>query len=125
MIRRASPVRQEVAMSGTKWLCSGVIGSTLVCGGLHGQESASPGALPVRNAATATTAPAKALAVVNGETITTADLEQALKQTGPSPVALTEAQTKQMKMELFRMLLDAALMRQFLTKYAPPASDAD
>src|SRR5262245_36009500 len=75
-------------------------------------------------APTAEKAP-KTLAVVNGEVISTADLEVALQQAGPSPVALTESQSKQMKMDILRLLIDAALMRQFLAKNAPPASAAE
>lgn len=88
-------------------------------------ESSQPIRRASATAPTTTAVAARPLAVVNGEVVSTADLEVALRQAGPTPVALTEAQTKQMKMDFLRMLIDAALMRQFLAKYAPPATPAD
>src|SRR5262245_8896363 len=116
-------------MSGRNILWASVVGGSLMSGmgELCAQGSYSGEPQPIRQTSTTATAPrqGKMLAVVNGELITSADLDLALRQAGPSPVALTEAQVKQMKMEMFRLLIDAALMRQFVTKYAPPASDAD
>src|SRR5438067_2429172 len=112
-------------MDGRKWQWQALVGGVvLACGapGLLAQgpvpvaPQASREATPAVPATASATTAARPLAVVNGEVITSADLEMALKQAGPSPVALTEVQVKQMKLEYLRLLMDAALMRQFLTK---------
>jgi parvulin-like peptidyl-prolyl isomerase len=73
-------------------------------------------------AAQAQTEPAAtAPAVVNGESISMADLEAALKQAGPTPMQLSEAQRRQYQIQALYFLIDQALMRQFLAKNAKPA----
>jgi parvulin-like peptidyl-prolyl isomerase len=64
-------------------------------------------------------APAKPVAIVDGTPITMAEVEAVLKQIGPSPTPLTEAQKKQMHMEAIGMLIDDLLMQQFLRKNGP------
>jgi parvulin-like peptidyl-prolyl isomerase len=67
----------------------------------------------------------KPLAVVNGEPISVADVDAAIKQMGPVAVQLPEARLRQMRMQMVGLLIDDALMRQFLTKNAPPVSTAE
>jgi peptidyl-prolyl cis-trans isomerase C len=64
-------------------------------------------------------------AVVNGEVISAADLEGALKQLPPMPVQLTADKRKQIQYEALGLLIEEALMKQFLRKNAPPATEAD
>ena len=67
----------------------------------------------------------KAVAVVNAEVITLGDLETVLKLSGPEPVQLPEAQRRQHRMEALGMLIDEALMRQFLAKNGPAVPPAE
>src|SRR5581483_591409 len=67
----------------------------------------------------------KPVAVVNGEAITATDLELAMKQAGPVPVQLPEVRKRQMQFELLGLMIDEALMRQFLAKNAPPVTGAE
>lgn len=62
----------------------------------------------------------KPAAVVNGEPIAAADVRAILEQR-PSPVPLPEAEKRAMRQAALDMLVDDALMRQFLRKNAPPA----
>jgi peptidyl-prolyl cis-trans isomerase C len=63
---------------------------------------------------------AKPAAVVNGEAISQADLEGALRQAGPTPVQLPEAHRRQYQLQALYFLIDQVLMRQFLAKNARP-----
>lgn len=63
---------------------------------------------------------AKAVAVVNGVTITAAELDAVLKAGGPTAVTMTEAVRKQRKLEALGMLIENVLMRQFLEKETKP-----
>jgi peptidyl-prolyl cis-trans isomerase C len=62
----------------------------------------------------------KPAATVNGSVITMADLDAALKRASPPITPLSAAQKKQMQIDVLGMLIDDALMEQFLRKYAPP-----
>jgi peptidyl-prolyl cis-trans isomerase C len=59
--------------------------------------------------------------VVNGEVISAADLEAAMRQAGPTPMQVPEAARRQYQMQALFLLIDQALMRQFLAKNARPA----
>jgi parvulin-like peptidyl-prolyl isomerase len=62
----------------------------------------------------------KPAAVVNGEPIAIAEVRAILEQR-PSPVPLPEAEKRAMRQAALDMLIEDALMRQFLRKSAPPA----
>ncbi len=66
----------------------------------------------------------KPAATVNGEAIALNEVKAILEQR-PSPVPLTEAQQAEMRKAALNMLIDDALMRQFLRKHAPPANPAE
>jgi parvulin-like peptidyl-prolyl isomerase len=72
------------------------------------------------SAARAQTDAAKPPATVNGEVITRAELDAALKQAGPTPTQLNEQQRHQYQLQALYFLIDQALMRQFLAKNAKP-----
>ncbi len=90
-----------------------------------------PGAAAAPPAATAPAAPAapataKPPAVVNGEVVTKAELDNALKEVvGHNPVQLTEDQRRAQEMQVLAVLIDDKLMHQFLAKNAAPAAPAD
>jgi peptidyl-prolyl cis-trans isomerase C len=69
--------------------------------------------------------PNKPAAVVDGTVITMAEVEAALKQSGPNATALPEGQRRQMQMEAVSMLIDDLLLQQFLRKYAPRIAPAE
>jgi parvulin-like peptidyl-prolyl isomerase len=95
-------------MNGRTWLIRGVAGVCALAWGLSAAQ-AQPAAAD------------KPPAVVNGESISMADLEAALKQAGPTPMQLSEAQRRQYQIQALYFLIDQALMRQFLAKNAKPA----
>jgi parvulin-like peptidyl-prolyl isomerase len=66
---------------------------------------------------------ANAAATVNGEVITKAELDSYIKKAGPPAVPLTEVQRKQQQKMALNDLIEAALMRQFLEKNAPPIDE--
>jgi peptidyl-prolyl cis-trans isomerase C len=65
-------------------------------------------------------APPDPVAVVNGEPIPRAELDAALAQRPPIITPLTAQQQREMQMEALSALIDERLVRQFLTKNAPP-----
>lgn len=99
-------------MSGRKWVIGGMATAALLAWGIavRAQTPVAGGKPP---------------AVVNGETITQADLEQALRQGGPTPVSLTEAQKRQYQMQALYFLIDQVLMRQYLARNAKPVDMAE
>jgi parvulin-like peptidyl-prolyl isomerase len=64
-------------------------------------------------------------ATVNGEVIKKGELEALIKKDGPMPVPLPEGQRKQLQMAKLYQLIDAALLRQFLKKNAPPIDEKE
>jgi peptidyl-prolyl cis-trans isomerase C len=99
-------------MNRRTWLAAA---GTAILGTWTGSATAqSPAALP-----------ANVVAVVNGATITRAELDAVLKMSGPSAVVQTEAQRKQRQMEVLSMLIDNLLMRQFLEKHTSPIAPAE
>jgi len=102
-------------MSRRNWILAGVAGAALLAGSAaHAQAPAAPAAA------------AKPPAVVNGEVVTQAELNDALRQvTGPNAAPLTEDQRRGQQMQVLGMLIDDKLMRQFLAKNCPPAAPAD
>jgi peptidyl-prolyl cis-trans isomerase C len=67
----------------------------------------------------------KPAAVVNGEMIPGWEVQALLKRQPPPPTPLSEAQKKEMEQVALEMLVEDALMRQFLAKYAPPLQPAE
>jgi parvulin-like peptidyl-prolyl isomerase len=67
----------------------------------------------------------KVAAVVNGVPINVADVDAAVKMSGPMPANLPDAQRQQRRTEALGMLIDEVLMRQFLEKHTQPVSPAE
>lgn len=59
------------------------------------------------------------IAVVNGEALTRAEFDQALKRLPPFPAHYSDTQRKAMQLELLGLLIDDMLLRQFLKKHVP------
>jgi parvulin-like peptidyl-prolyl isomerase len=105
-------------MSARRWLMRGLVGAGLLAA--IGSAAAQAPAQPPAAAATAD-APA---AVVNGETITMAEVEALLKQLGPSPTALPEATRREQMREVLAALMDELLIDQFLRTNSPAVPPA-
>jgi peptidyl-prolyl cis-trans isomerase C len=67
----------------------------------------------------------KPAAVVNGETITLGEVLAVLSQNTPPATPLTAAQQRDLQVAAVQLLVEQALMRQFLSKNAPPAPAAE
>jgi parvulin-like peptidyl-prolyl isomerase len=68
---------------------------------------------------------AKPAAVVNGEAIPMADVITVLGQMPPSPTPPTEAQKREQEYSAVQVLVEQALMRQYLKANAAPPAAAD
>jgi parvulin-like peptidyl-prolyl isomerase len=66
----------------------------------------------------------RAAAVVNGEAIPMVEVEAILSER-PSPIPLTAEQQREMRKAALNMLIDDALMRQYLRKAMPAPSQAE
>jgi parvulin-like peptidyl-prolyl isomerase len=64
-------------------------------------------------------------AIVNGEVVSQAELDAAIRQAGPTPMQGTEAQRRQLQMQALGFLIDQALIRQFLARNAKPVATAE
>jgi parvulin-like peptidyl-prolyl isomerase len=107
-------------MRGRRWTWGGLAGTVLLTcttGGLRAQ--APPPAAGVSADGS------RVVAVVNGEPISAAALEAAMRQMGPTPVAVPEAQRRQNEMEVLYRLIGQVVMRQFLAKNARPVDPAE
>jgi peptidyl-prolyl cis-trans isomerase C len=96
-------------MRGRKWTIRGAACTLVIlcaAGGAVGQTDSKNGN--------------KAVAVVNDEVITMAQLEAVLKKDGPMAVPMTEATRKQNQQIALDALINEVLMRQFLKQNAPP-----
>jgi len=109
-------------MSRRKWILAGLTGAAVLAGSAASVRAQAPAAAPPK---AATTAAVKPPAVVNGEIITKADLDAAIKQAGQSPVTLTEDQRRGQQMQVMGILVDEMLMKQFLAKNAAAAKPAE
>lgn len=103
------------------WLGLGVLALAM------GQESARAQAPAAANRAAvpAGAAGGHAVALVNGEVISAADLEQAHKWMGPSPVPVPSNRKRQQDLEALSLLIDDMLMQQFLRAHGPQVSQAE
>ena len=63
------------------------------------------------------------VAMVNGEKILVADVKKVLDQR-PYPITLTEEQKKSLRMAALDVLVEDAIMRQYLTKHVPNVGQA-
>jgi peptidyl-prolyl cis-trans isomerase C len=79
----------------------------------------TPGAAPAQPAAGN-----KPVAVVNGETISSAALDEVLRS-NPTALQLSEGQKKMQQMEALGLLIDDLLMHQFLARNTPPVPQAE
>ncbi len=95
-------------MRGRKWTVRGMTGTLVLLWATGGA-----------GAQTTDLSSSKPAASVNGEVITMGQLEAALKQAGPMPVAMPESERKQQQQIVLDALIDTALMRQFLKTNAP------
>lgn len=104
------------------WMWAGLGSAALLAGtatAAHAQGAAAP------PAPTTATAPVRPAAVVNGEAVTRAELDAAIKQVGRDPILLGEDQRRAQQKAVLDILVDNLLLQQFLAKYAPPVSVAD
>jgi peptidyl-prolyl cis-trans isomerase C len=101
------------ALAGT-WALAGLVGQSM---------AQAPGS--AQDSAPAPAAGAKPAAVVNGHAIAMTELETAIKQGGPSAVSVPDEQRRAAQHQTLAMLIDEALMQQFLTKNTAPVTDAD
>jgi peptidyl-prolyl cis-trans isomerase C len=101
------------------WKVAGVAGVWALACVVGRSPAQAPEAAPpvgvVPAAATATDV--KPVAVVNGEAIPMSELEAVLKQAGPSPVSVPEEQRKAARRQALAILIDDALMHQFLGQH--------
>jgi peptidyl-prolyl cis-trans isomerase C len=100
---------------------AGLAAAALLAGRLAAQ---TPAQAP---AGTAIPAPqqTKAAAMVNGEVIPMSDVMAVLSQNTPFATPPTKAQEREMQMAAVQLLIEQALMRQFLSKNAPPPPAAE
>jgi peptidyl-prolyl cis-trans isomerase C len=68
---------------------------------------------------------AKPAAVVNGETITLAEIDAIVYRGGPSAVQLTPGKVHELRVEAVNMLIDQALLTQFLRQNGPRVDAAE
>jgi parvulin-like peptidyl-prolyl isomerase len=106
-------------MSARRWLMSSLAGATLLAGA-GGRAAAQAPPAPAGQA----TAAAGTAAVVNGETISMADVEKAVKQFGPSPTPLPEATRREQMRDALASLIDSVLIDQFLRTNSAPVPPA-
>ena len=113
-------------MSRRKWITAGLAGAALLAGAAASGRAQAPAGAPPAAATPAAPAAAKPPAVVNGEVVGKAELDDALKQAaGPNPAPLTEDQRRGQAMQVSGMLIDDKLMHQFIAKNAAPAPPAE
>jgi peptidyl-prolyl cis-trans isomerase C len=80
--------------------------------------------LPGRAPAQAPAA-AKPAAVVNGEAIALADVDAIVNRGGPSAVQLTPGKLRELRLEAVKLLIDQALLMQFLRQNGPRVDPAE
>jgi peptidyl-prolyl cis-trans isomerase C len=74
----------------------------------------------------AQTPPSKPAAIVNGEQITLADVDAAVRvMNGPSAVSISESARRQKRLEALTVLMDNLLLQQFLRQNAPKVDPAE
>ena len=90
-------------MSRRKWITAGLAGAALLAGAAASGRAQAPVGAPPAAAPPAAPAAAKPPAVVNGEVVGKAELDDALKQAaGPNAAPLTEDQRRAQTMQVPR-----------------------
>src|SRR5262245_43043333 len=105
--------KEEIRMTARRWTMANLAGAAalvLLAGGVKAQAPKTP---------------APVAAVVNGESITVAEVDTVLKLVPPTPTPPTDAQQRQMRQDALDMLIDDLLVRQFLTANAPKVGQAE
>jgi parvulin-like peptidyl-prolyl isomerase len=92
-------------MRAQPWGFCGLALLATVAGAVGGAWAQAPGG-----------AASKPPAVVNGQAISRADFEQALKQLPPSPVALTEERRRQRDADVLMLMIDDVVLSQYLNQ---------
>jgi peptidyl-prolyl cis-trans isomerase C len=108
-----------------KWRYRSLAGAALLACTVGQASAQTPAKAPAPPEAKAPAAAAKPPAVVNGEAITQAELDLAIKQVGPGPLELPEAKRQEMHKEILQFLIDDKLLSQFLAKSAPAVAPAE
>src|SRR5262245_28159337 len=91
-----------------------------VGGPAFGQQPKPPAATPT---AAAPSAPLKGpAAVVNGESITLAQIDAVINRDGPQAVQQSEAKLREMRHAALAMMIDNVLFQQYIRKNCPPAN---
>ena len=104
-------------MNRRNWILAGLAGAA-VWTGVGARAYADPTPTATRTVAV------KAVAVVNGEAVTRAEFDAAVKQAGLS-AAVPENQRLAQQREVLDILIDNLLLQQYLAKNAPPVTVAD
>jgi peptidyl-prolyl cis-trans isomerase C len=105
-------------MSARKWTIRGLAAAVLL--------GCTAGQIPAQAPTAPATAPAmKPAAVVNGEPISLADVENTMRSLPPTAVPLTEQAKAQLRDDTLNAMIDEALWHQFLRTYAPQATPAE
>ena len=121
---RSMPIqgKQEVRMSRRNWITAGLAVRAAGRRRNKRRAQAPAAAPPAATPPAAAPAAAKPPAVVNGEVISKAELDEAVKQVvGPNPVQLTDDQRRGQQMQILSLMIDDKLMHQFFAKNAAPA----
>src|SRR6516164_1361558 len=108
------PARQEVCMWARLWTLASLAGAVVfaILGGA-GQIQAQ-GTSP------------KPAAVVNGESVSLAEVDTVLKtHSGPSPVEIPAAKKREMRLDVLGMMIDDLLLEQYLRKSGPHVEPAE
>jgi parvulin-like peptidyl-prolyl isomerase len=110
-----------MAMRLRKWAVAAVAGTATlgVVGAVQAQAPAGTAKV------TASAGQMKPAAVVNGETISMAELEAVMNREGPKAVQVPEAELRQMRLAVLGQLIDEMLTMQYLKKTCPPADPAE
>jgi parvulin-like peptidyl-prolyl isomerase len=72
-----------------------------------------------------TTSLSKPAAIVNGEPISTLEVDTIVKSRGPTAVKLTQAQEREMQRDAISFLIDQLLLEQFMRKNGPKVDPAE
>jgi parvulin-like peptidyl-prolyl isomerase len=148
-----SPGKEEILMAALRWtmaVLAAAAGSALLANRATAQAPAAPAPpqapaappprpvpatvpvtpatptfAPTAPAASAAGAPTGVAGIVNGESITLAEVEAIIKTVPAPPVPPTDAQKRQMRQEVLEMLIDDTLVRQYLTATNGRVSQAD
>jgi peptidyl-prolyl cis-trans isomerase C len=108
-------------MRARKWTVASLAGAAILAfaAAQAGAQGTAPASAPPAAQA------GKPAAVVNGEQITTAELEAVLKRQPPQATAMPEKMQIAVRREALAVLIDEMLLHQFLRKNCTPVAKAD